>query len=117
MVNKDKTYLAGLIQADEVINGKAYRDVANKAGPAAAKERSRAKLAEEQRANAQTVPNPGYTEFGDFPTPTEPAAPFHKPIVRAGLQTPVVNQDRADVVLRKQLRESRNPVNGLNLIR
>lgn len=120
LIKNDKAYLDGLLQADEIINGKAFRDVANKADPEGAKDRSRAQAEEALRGNERTVPNPFYRPLADFPKPADVAASadlLFNPIVRRGLQAPAAEVTKADVILRKQLRESKNPVNGMNLVR
>ncbi len=120
MMRKDKAFVNTLLQVDEIINGNATRAIADKADPAAAKERARAQGAEALRAQANTVTNPLHTSIADFPKPTEQSNPgtlYFNPITRAGVQVPEGNVSRADVLLRKRLQESKNPVNGLNLVK
>ena len=120
MLKKDTAFVNNLIQVDEIINGNAARAVANKADPEGAKDRNRAQAEEALRGNTQTVTNPLHTSLADFPKPTEPSNPgtiYFNPITRAGLQVPEGNVTRADVLLRKRLLESVNPVNGLNLVK
>lgn len=106
--------------ADEIINAPAYQNVADKEDPEGAKERARNAANKALRDNDKIAPNPFPLTLKEFSKPTEQSSReslYFNPITRADLQTPEGATIRADVILRKQPRESKNPVNGLNLAR
>ena len=120
ILSSDKDFVEILGLADEIINAPDYRNVADKEDPEGAKERARNAANETLRDNDQIAPNPFPLTLKEFPKPTEQSSReslYFNPIIRADLQTPEGATTRADAILRKQLRESKNPVNGLNLVR